>query len=111
MDLRVDTLAADSGRITGNSDVTRLGKGCRPSRGAAIRVHRQVIGRRTCRWDSVQMITKRRFVKWVWTSTFADRLGYSHGPTNHRDSIGCPTSLRAQNADEVYGSCATRGQQ
>jgi hypothetical protein len=39
------------------------------------------------------------------------RLGHSHGPTNHRDGTGCPTSLRAKNAHEVYGSCAPRGQQ
>ncbi len=26
----------DSGRITGNSDVTRLGKGCRPARNTPI---------------------------------------------------------------------------
>jgi hypothetical protein len=64
-----------------------------------------------CRWDSVQMITKRTFVKRVETSTFVDRLAYSHGPTNHRDGTGCPTSLRAQNADEVDGSRASRGQQ
>ena len=42
---------------------------------------------------------------------FVDRLAYSHGPTNHRDGTGCPMSLRAQNADEVYGSRASRGQQ
>src|SRR5712671_2017582 len=79
---------------------------------AAIRVHRASHGAAVqCRWDSVQMITKRTFVKRVETSTFLDRLAYSHGPTNHRHGTGCPTSLRAQNADEVDGSRASRGQQ
>ena len=57
------------------------------------------------------MITKRSLVKRVGTSTFMDRLGYAHRPTNLLDGTGYPTSLRAQNAHEVYGSCAPRGQQ
>jgi transposase InsO family protein len=49
--------------------------------------------------DSVQMIAKRSFVKRLGTTTFMNRRGDS------------PTSLRAQNAHEVYRSCAPRGQQ
>jgi hypothetical protein len=43
MDVKVDTLAADSGRITSNSNVTRLGKGCRPfGSGCRTEEHKRV---------------------------------------------------------------------
>ncbi len=77
---------------------------------AAIRVHRAVIGRRTMQveFGSDDYETK---LKRAGTSIFVDRARLFVWTDEPSRWHGCPTSLRAQNADEVYGSCASRGQQ